>query len=121
MYCRADELAGIVIDESTSQTALDLLVDPGFVLGTPGLASVQPDMDLDGDGLETFIPGPDGRVAVCIDGDGATFASGDGRPCALEPGIEDAISVTMLGEAVWAWLLVPGRDGLNCPPPRGGR
>jgi hypothetical protein len=115
-HCLASELASVVVDQTTGRSALDVLVDPGFVLGVPGLSGVQPDLDLDGDGLETFVADAEGRVSVCIDGDGTTLSSSEGRPCALEPGIEDAISMTMLGEAVWARLLVPGQEGLGCPP-----
>jgi cysteine-rich repeat protein len=70
-------------------TLLDL-----FVLGTQ-LASyrvipTQPDIDVDGDGLETFRDTDnDQRIDLCIDGDGTQIL---GTDCPLDPRIADAYS-----------------------------
>jgi hypothetical protein len=54
----------------------------------------QPDIDLDGDGLERIetMPGPAGsapRITACIDGDGTRIP---GRMCASDPRIADGFT-----------------------------
>jgi hypothetical protein len=117
VYCRADELAALVLDEGEGLSILDVIVDPGSFLRMPGLAGVQPNLDLDGDGLESFAADSEGRVAACVDGDGTVVSSTADESCALDPRFEDAVSMAMVGSAVRAWLLIPGEQGEGCPPP----
>lgn len=85
----------------TDQSVLDLLVG-GF--------SVQPDIDLDGDGLERFVASPGAGVYACIDADGTRI---DGPTCACDPRIADGFSLALEVTAVKALLLgpVPAPDG----------
>jgi hypothetical protein len=116
-HCRAAELAAIAVDPAGERNVLDMFVAPGSTIGLPGTAGIQPDIDLDGDGLESFVADAEERISVCIDGDGTVIESSPDRPCALAPGIEDAISLTIRFEAGWSRLLRPGRDGDDCPLP----
>ena len=86
----------------TNQSMLDLLA------GTYGL---QPDIDLDGDGLETFVASPSAGVYACIDASGTRI---DGKTCACDPRIADGFSLALEVTAVKAMLLGP------VPPPDGG-
>ena len=74
-------------------TFLDLLVFGVLELGH--LEPLQPDVDLDGDGLERFEDtNPDDGVAAidrCIDGDGAEILGAD---CVTDPRIQDGYSRT---------------------------
>jgi len=115
-YYRACELAPLVLDPEWDRTALDVVVAPGAVLGIPDLPGLQPDIDLDGDGLETFVADAEGRVVGCFDGDGTQVSAEAGVACPLAPEIADAISMTLHFEAVWARLLIPGGGGADCPP-----
>jgi hypothetical protein len=85
----------------TNQSVLDLLV-AGF--------SVQPDIDLDGDGLETFVASPSAGVYACIDGNGTRI---DGKTCTCDPRIADGFSLALQVTAIKATLLgpVPLPDG----------
>ena len=86
----------------TNQSVLDLLV---------GSFGVQPDIDLDGDGLETFVASPSAGVYACIDANGTRI---DGKTCACDPRIVDGFSLALQVTAVKAILLGP------VPPPDGG-
>jgi hypothetical protein len=86
----------------TNQSVLDLLVG-GF--------SLQPDIDLDGDGLETFVASPSAGVYACIDGNGTRI---DGKTCACDPRMADGFSLALQVTAVKATLLGPA------PPPDAG-
>ncbi len=65
----------------------------------------RPDVDRDGDGLETFRVGPDGRIAECLDGDGSLVPAVDpARPesCAEHERVGDGYSVAYGFSAVAA-------------------
>lgn len=49
----------------------------------------RPDIDFDGDGLETFDVGADGKVDICWDGDGSVMGSKD---CMQDPQLQDGYS-----------------------------
>ena len=60
------------------------------------MAAGPPDVDLGGDGFETFRVGADGAVSECIDGDGTVIAPLDPdypASCARSSRIDDAYSV----------------------------
>lgn len=71
----------------------------------------QPDIDLDGDGLETISVGPDQRIVSCHAANGAAIAPliGD-RPesCVFAPDMADGYSIAFTFEAV------PARVGEIC-------
>jgi len=119
-YVRPSDLSREVVDPSRGVTALDVLVDPGPALGIPGLVGVQPDLDIDEDGLETFITDETGRVAYCLDGDGTIVATTGGAPCTESPEIRDGLSLTVRFEGISGRLIIPGSSGRGCPPPDGG-
>ena len=77
-----------------------------FVLGLNFLnfrvTPSQPDMDVDGDGLERFLDSDnDGNIDTCIDGNGVQIV---GIDCPLDPRIADGWSGAMDVEAVGALL-----------------
>ena len=103
--------------EYTEQLALFANVDPllyaGFldilvlgVLEHGASEPFQPDVDLDGDGLETFYDTDphDGRsvINLCIDGDGTAIP---GESCVSDPRIRDGFSFTFAFDAVWVQLI----------------
>lgn len=53
------------------------------------LSGYLPDIDLDGDGLETFNVGNDGKIDICFDGDGSILGSKD---CMQDPEMQDGYS-----------------------------
>lgn len=74
---------------------------PGGFISLPG---VNPDVDLDGDGLERFEINRGGGncqpvVTACIDGDGTRV---EGHNCTLDPRFEDGFSAGFLAAAVRA-------------------
>lgn len=82
---------------STGVTWLDAIIE---VAG-------QPTLDLDGDGLETFTYGPDGRLMACHDGDGREIAPV--RPdapasCAESPQVADGYGIAYTFSGVRATL-----------------
>ncbi len=95
-------------DGGTAPTSTaDLLVGgspAGFIVR---LRATQPDVDLDGDGLERFEVQDDGSpgcqpvIVACVDGDGTRV---EGRDCASDPRFVDGFSVGMPLEAVRAVL-----------------
>ncbi|MBI4508510.1 MAG: hypothetical protein HY698_02660 [Deltaproteobacteria bacterium] len=60
--------------------------------------SLQPDIDVDGDGIEEVV-GDGVRVAKCLDGDGVVL---EGRECPCLPQIADGFSVSFSGTGVRA-------------------
>ena len=72
------------------------------------MQGVQPDVDRDGDGLETFQDQrPDGVVDTCIDGDGTAYTSVTGIPCALDAAFQDGYTVQINVTGVRAFLVPP--------------
>lgn len=68
----------------------------GATIAIISLRATQPDVDLDGDGLESYEvtsgPGCQAVVTACIDGDGRRV---EGRNCYLEEGFEDGYSAAL--------------------------
>jgi len=87
-----------------SGSMADVLVGGATVFGIP-IGGTQPDVDLDGDGLEYFEvndSGPAGCQAVisaCVDGDGRRV---EGRGCAADPSFADGYSTGLPFTAVRA-------------------
>jgi hypothetical protein len=111
---RCAELGAAVGD---GLTLLEALVGGGAIFGLTG-EGIDPDLDLDGDGLERFALDDHGQLATCVDGDGTVIP---GRDCYLDTRIADGISLS-IGVAMTSarlagrepsWpLMVPGRcDG----------
>jgi len=86
-------------------TLLDLLVGGVTVFGIE-IGPAQPDVDLDGDGLEYYETdsGSDcqGVITACIDGDGTRV---EGRGCATDPRFEDGFSAGLPFTAVRAHII----------------
>jgi hypothetical protein len=77
-----------------TKSLLDVLV---------GVLSLQPDIDRDGDGIETIeVDGATGRVVACVDGDG-THITGPTCPC--DPRIADGYSGAIAMTAVPARIV----------------
>ena len=92
----------------TDTTLADIVIGGtprGFIFPLPG---VQPDVDLDGDGLERFEVDRTGErgcqpvVTACIDGDGTRI---EGRDCILGMRFEDGWSAAFPIEAVRANII----------------
>lgn len=94
-YCRT--LNMLCPRQLPDSTMLDLFV-----------SILQPDIDLDGDGLERLELGANGRVARCFDGNGAEIVAPVLSPpwaCALDPRMADGFSVAFEFTAVPATLV----------------
>jgi cysteine-rich repeat protein len=91
------------LDPAKYDSFLSLIIYGVLELGSDEL--FQPDVDVDGDGLEQFFdsnPGDDLFVIdVCVDGDGTEIR---GEHCVLDPGIQDGFSFTYRLQAVWVRL-----------------
>ena len=85
-----------------------------LIAGTPAgfifpIGGNQPDVDLDGDGLERYVtvssgaPGCQPVIVACIDGDGTQI---DGHDCTLDPRMADGFSAAMNFTAVAAEVRV---------------
>ncbi|MEM9191838.1 MAG: DUF4215 domain-containing protein [Myxococcota bacterium] len=99
----------------------DLIVGGANVLGFLMIGPVQPDVDLDGDGLEFFevtSMGPAGCqpvITACIDGDGTRI---EGRGCASDSRIVDGFSAGLPFTATGANVVgVSGAISDPVPPP----
>ncbi len=68
------------------------------------IGGVQPDIDLDGDGLETIQAQAGDGVVSCTDGDGTVIMGSD---CACDPRIADGFSITFQIDLVGATVLGP--------------
>ncbi|MCA9572730.1 MAG: hypothetical protein KC656_33050, partial [Myxococcales bacterium] len=102
-------------DGGTPAGLLDLFVGGGTALADLGgtltpfvVTPSAPDLDLDGDGLETFEvtsagpPGCQPVVTGCTDGDGTPIP---GRGCATDPRMADGYSTALTLHAVPATLV----------------
>lgn len=84
----------------------DLIV--GGRRGFPMVAATQPDVDVDGDGLERFELLTTGAancqpvIVACIDGDGTRT---EGRDCAADDAFADGISIGINATAVGAQII----------------
>jgi hypothetical protein len=90
--------AGVLAQNETARgNLLDLFVS---VLGA------QPDIDLDGDGFETFGDSDgDGALDVCTDGDGSVVS---GAGCAVDPRFADGFSLALGFSAVPCQIVAEG-------------
>ena len=82
----------------------DILVGGVSIFGIQ-VGPAQPDVDLDGDGLEYYETdsGPDcqGVITACVDGDGTRV---EGRGCALDPRFADGYSAGLPYTAIRGYL-----------------
>ena len=98
-------------------TLFDMMVG-GARLVVFMIGNVAPDVDLDGDGLESYEvtrTGPDGCqpvITACIDGDGTRI---EGRDCIRNPGFVDGYSAGLTYTATRAEIV--GVSGGGTPPP----
>ena len=93
-YVVVAELGAVPMADGPEVTLLELLLAGGAPLGIPGVSGVAPDLDLDGDGLETFVLDDSWHIRRCIDGDGATAI--EGPSCWEDPRIADGVSLVVL-------------------------
>ncbi|MBI4509856.1 MAG: hypothetical protein HY698_09480 [Deltaproteobacteria bacterium] len=63
---------------------------------------VQPDIDMDSDGLETLVLGGSDGVRACLDGNGKPM---DGRSCSCDPRVQDGYSLTFHASLVRARII----------------
>jgi len=76
---------------------LEVLLGGGSVFGASGVPGLRPDIDVDGDGLETVELDGDGRVTRCIDGDRTVISGAD---CWSDDRLADGFSLVMTFEAI---------------------
>ncbi len=82
-----------------NSTFLDVIVGGGTISGFVSVMPTQPDVDVDGDGLEYFEvvrtgpPNCQAVISACIDGDGTRVP---GAACALDPRFADGFSAGMV-------------------------
>lgn len=103
----AGALPGLIIDDASARSTWRVRqlgawplaeipgADPmaeGTLLDVLAVAGVQPDVDVDGDGLETIIASGS-HVVACRDGDGTMIPEAD---CHLDPRIADGYELTLL-------------------------
>ncbi len=103
-------------DAMTEPSFADLFIGGGQI-AIVRLAPTPPDVDLDGDGLESFVVdsmGPDGCqpvVTACIDGDGTVI---EGHDCLTDPRIADGYSAAI--DFTATRVSIVGIDGAIPPP-----
>jgi hypothetical protein len=87
----------------SGETLLDVIAS-----GCLALDGINPDVDRDGDGLETFAD-KDGDYTIdsCYDGNGVEYTSVPGVPCVLDPAFADAYTVRLEVSGVRAILVAP--------------
>lgn len=114
---RNAELSGVILarhleevpNPVTSTCLADSMLD---LVALPCLSfdGVQPDVDRDNDGLETFDEIAallDGKIDLCTDGNGTTFVSTPSAQCVLDPAFQDAYTAKIEVGGVRAFLLPP--------------
>jgi hypothetical protein len=100
-----EEVPNPVTSTCLANSMLDLVALPCL-----SFDGVQPDVDRDGDGLETFDEIAallDGKIDTCSDGDGTTYVSTPGAQCVLDPAFQDAYTAKIEVGGVRAFLLPP--------------
>lgn len=100
---------GLMTNPVSSMCQGDTLLDV-IAIGCLAIQGVQPDMDRDGDGLETFVEKTgmvDWVIDSCYDGNGTEYVTVPGTPCVLDPAFQDGYSVTIEVSGVRAILLPP--------------
>jgi hypothetical protein len=90
-------------------TLLDAFVAPILWQGFGAADGAQPDVDIDGDGLERLFANSEGRVTHCFDGDGTPIPGTAADPCINR--VADGFSINSRAKAVLARLLRPGDEG----------
>lgn len=95
-------LPNIAGDMCPGATMLDVIA------GGCGLLPLQPDVDLDGDGLETVLAEPGDGIISCTDGDGTTVI--EGADCGCDPRIADGYSITFELDLVGAVVNGPAAE-----------
>lgn len=117
--CAGTEPAGILDLIVAGGTATAHLSDAPIPLQ---FTATPPDLDLDGDGLETFLiesDGPEGCqpvIIACIDGDGTRE---DGRNCAGNPAMADGYSAAFEFTAIHATISGVAEPMSPTPAPGG--
>jgi hypothetical protein len=103
--------AAAPFEEAGDMNMLEILLAGGAALGVPMIPGVVPDLDMDGDGLESFTTDDTHRITQCIDGDMTTIP---GRDCWQDPRMADAFSINTRLAGVPAEFLgrLPGWESL---------
>lgn len=98
-------------EEAGGLSLLEILLAGGEAFGFTGIPGFRADIDVDHDGLETFVLDDRGAIVECIDGDLSRTA---GRECWRDETMADGFSLTFALEAVRAELggRVPGWETL---------
>jgi hypothetical protein len=100
-----EEVPNPVPSTCMANTMLDLAALPCL-----SFDGAQPDVDRDGDGLESFkevVGDIDGQIDLCTDGDGTDCASTWNVQCVLDPAFQDAYTAILEVRGVRAFLLPP--------------
>lgn len=109
-----DMFSGMIAESCDGSAGATSMADV-MVGGTPRgsllpLRGTQPDVDVDGDGLESFevqrtgTSGCQPIIIACVDGDGTRV---EGRDCALDPRFEDGFSASLDFTSIRANLVAP--------------
>lgn len=111
-------LGGVIVARDLASALVPRCPPPGLLCPPVGsfgdswldaIVSVagQPTLDLDGDGLETFTYGPDGRLMACRDGDGREISPVQPEvpaSCADSPQVADGYGIAYTFSGVRATL-----------------
>jgi hypothetical protein len=80
------------LTEAGDLTMLELFVAGGAVIGFPSVPGLDPDVDVDLDGLERLLVDDAGHLETCIDGDGTPI---EGRECSFDERMADGFSIVV--------------------------
>jgi hypothetical protein len=100
-----EEVPNPVSSTCLAHSMLDLVALPCL-----SFDGVQPDVDRDDDGLESFDEDKydlDGQIDICTDGDATTYVSTATVQCVLDPAFQDAYTAIIEVGGVRAFLLPP--------------
>lgn len=89
------------LDSTSGLSLLELLLAGGDALGFAGIPGFRVDMDLDADGLESFVLDDRGAIVECVDGDLTLIP---GRECWRDEAMADGFSIVMSLTSVRAEL-----------------